>query len=65
MKNFVKVTRQDYELYLASTLKVAGTLMYLENELVGYVEEWDRDEDTIHLDYFIREDILQLKVDIS
>jgi hypothetical protein len=65
MKNFVKVTRQDYELYIKSASEVAGTLMYLENELVGYVEEWDRDEDTIHLDYFIREDILQLKVDIS
>jgi len=32
----------------------------LNDEMVGYCKEWDREEDIIYYDYFVREDVYNM-----
>jgi hypothetical protein len=61
MKNFNQVSKLTF----AQIGKELGAneysgLLYLNDEMVGYCKEWDREEDRIYYDYFVREDVYNL-----
>ena len=51
------VTAQEKILKAAGATHVFYGTWELKGELVGYRDEWDRDEDRIYYDYFVRKDL--------
>ncbi len=61
MKNFNQVSKLTFaQIGKELGADVHSGLMYLNDEMVGYLQEWDREEDRIYYDYFVREDVYNL-----